>query len=56
MPRWVKICGIAEMLLIVVVLLIRGEHSPGRHLHGAAPRTVAGVAVANAGHFWGVGR
>ncbi|WP_371589007.1 hypothetical protein [Streptomyces virginiae] len=52
MPRWVKICGIAGIgvvLLIVVMLLIGGEHSPSRHMHGAGPGMV-GVTVVDAGY------
>ncbi|MDD9380339.1 hypothetical protein M8Z33_27530 [Streptomyces sp. ZAF1911] len=48
MPRWVKICGIvgiAVALLIVVMLLIGGEHSPSRHIQGAGPGVVATAAV-----------
>ncbi|GLV95146.1 MULTISPECIES: hypothetical protein [Streptomyces] len=52
MPRWVKICGIAVIavvLLIVVMLLIGGEHSPSRHLQGAGPG-VPGTVVVNSGN------
>ncbi|WP_328967498.1 hypothetical protein [Streptomyces sp. NBC_00239] len=48
MPRWVKICGIvgiAVALLIVVMLLIGGEHSPSRHMQGAGTGAVATAFV-----------
>lgn len=34
-PRWVKVFGIVAgivVLLVLIVLLIGGEHGPGRHL------------------------
>ena len=38
-PRWVKILGIVTtiviLLAIVAMILVGGEHGPGRHLHGA---------------------
>lgn len=59
MPRWVKNCGIAGIvvaLLIVVMLLVGGEHGPSRHTQGAGA-IVAGVAVVDGGGWLpGVGR
>ncbi|GAB3836395.1 hypothetical protein ACFPIJ_22535 [Dactylosporangium cerinum] len=48
MPRWVKIVGVAAILLVVllVVALLSG-HGPGRHMggHGAsAPMALGGAA------------
>ncbi|HEX9350241.1 MAG TPA: hypothetical protein VF877_03095 [Gaiellaceae bacterium] len=33
-PRWVKVLGIIALILVllVVVLLIGGNHGPGRHM------------------------
>ncbi|GAA1415258.1 hypothetical protein GCM10009601_04610 [Streptomyces thermospinosisporus] len=39
-PRWVKVSGLVTLvvaLLVVVMLLIPGNHGPGRHLGGQAP-------------------
>ncbi len=39
-PRWVKVSGLAALvvvLLVVVMLLIPGNHGPGRHLGEQAP-------------------
>jgi hypothetical protein len=46
-PRWVKVFGIAALVLVllVVVLIVTGrggEHGPGRH-SGDDTRTPAGV-------------
>jgi hypothetical protein len=40
MPRWVKVSGLvalAVVLLVVVMLLLPGNHGPGRHFGGQAP-------------------
>ena len=37
-PRWVKILGVVTVIVILLaiaaMILIRGNHGPGRHLHG----------------------
>ena len=47
-PRWVKVAGIIALALIVlvlIVLLVGGNHGPGRHQsspeHGRPPPSVA---------------
>lgn len=39
LPRWVKVFGVVTaiviLLAIVAMILVGGEHGPGRHLHGA---------------------
>ncbi|MFD1116550.1 hypothetical protein ACFQ3A_19480 [Sphaerisporangium aureirubrum] len=46
-PRWVKVTGIvvAVLVVLVVALLLTGEHGPGRHsggMGGNPSSTVAG--------------
>lgn len=37
-PRWVKVFGlitvIVILLAVVAMILVGGEHGPGRHMHG----------------------
>jgi hypothetical protein len=47
-PRWVKLFGIAALVLALIILMviftgIGGPHGPGRHLQGA----VVGDEAAN---------
>jgi hypothetical protein len=54
-PRWVKVCGIialALVVLVLIVLLAGGNHGPGRH---QAARGHGGQlpSVATAGRDWG---
>lgn len=55
MPRWVKVFGIVAILavtsLIVVMLLIGGDHGPGRHNPGGDASAV-NVAVVDAAAGW----
>lgn len=39
-PRWVKVSGVIAViavLLFLVMLLVPGDHGPGRHFAGQAP-------------------
>jgi L-asparagine transporter-like permease len=41
-PRWVKIVGIIAVVLLLVlgiIMLVGGEHGPGRHIPPAAGST-----------------
>jgi hypothetical protein len=41
-PRWVKVVGIIAVVLLLVlgiIMLIGGEHGPGRHAPPASERT-----------------
>jgi hypothetical protein len=54
-PRWVKVAGIIALALVVlllIVLLVGGNHGPGRH---QSSRGLGGplASVATAVHDWG---
>ena len=41
MPAWVKICGAIGLAVVVIIILMvvlgRGEHGPGQHSGAALP-------------------
>jgi hypothetical protein len=54
-PRWVKVCGVIGLLVVVLVVVLMltgrgGEHGPGRHgLDGDAGRHTPAASVTENG-------
>lgn len=42
-PRWVKVFGIALLVLILLIAIMHASgHSPGRHMHGMSGAVTSG--------------